>query len=515
MPKAASTDLNELIHSLQTGEIIYFKKYAKRHSDKEALYLQIFDCIKLNKNCIEETIMQLNAIDSKQRFAEHKLYLYNLILESLTSYHKSKRVDFEVRDMLSKATILMNKKLFNQALKVIVKAKELSIEHNITYAINEILSIEAMLSIEIFDQEDYIEYYKKLFSAFEDNCKKMQHLGLLLKIRCIVNGLFLKYGTMTHLFDSTSLEYCATEMNKIERHKITLLEQIIYDTNSLDLLTFSKEGDLYQLISERLINIYETNPTLVQQHTHNYIAVLGQGASQNLINHNSIAYTKKITTLKMLLPLNPLFEEHYFKIMINSSIHYLSLIHFLKQGNAKQAFLNIQKPLLSQIPKKIQLRNYYLAGIVCFYNQKYNEALSWFDLVFNQSSIRVDLQLLSRMYEIACHVELNNIVLVNHKLISLNRFYKKMNIALQQVGYFIKFIKLHLDSTSYYKNRKQSNHYESVLIDLCKKESLDKYNFEIALYAIIKNSKLSFSDAIDYYNCNITAPEPDLMVQLM
>jgi hypothetical protein len=508
MPKSCSVDLSELIHSLQTGEIVYFKKYAKRHCEKEVVYLQLFDGIKLMDDYDEVKLMQGCNIVNKQRFAEQKCYLYNLILESLTAYHRNKKIDFEVRDMMSKAIILMNKKLFEQSLKMVHKAKELAIEHNLTFAINEILSIEAMLSLETFDEDDFVNYYRSSFNEYDSNAKKIQHIGVLLKIRCLANGLYFKYGTLAHLIDAKSLAYCATEMNKVERNKIMLLEQLIYDSNTLDLLIFSKEGDLYQSISERLITIYEMNTTLIQQHAHNYINVLAQGASQNLIYQNNSAYTKNITALKMLLPLNTLFDEQYFKVMINNNIQYLSLIHFLKQGNTKQAYSNIQTPLLSQLVKKTQLHKFYLVGLVCFYNEKFEEALDWFNVVFNQSNVRVDLQLLCRMYEIACHVELKNQTLVNHKLVSLNRYYKKLNIPLQQVNYFIKFIKLQADPTSFYKNRKLSNHYESQLIEICKKENLDKYDFEIAVYAIMKNSKLNFSDALDYYNCNIATPQP-------
>jgi hypothetical protein len=515
MPKSCSVDLSELIHSLQTGEIVYFKKYAKRHCEKEAIYLQLFEHIKLMEDYNEVKLMQLSNITNKKRFAEQKCYLYNLVLESLTAYHRNKKIDFEVRDMMSKAIILMNKKLFQQSLKMVHKAKELAVTHNLTYAINEILAIESMVSLETFVEDDFVNHYKNAFDEYETNAKKILHIGVLLKIRCLANGLYFKYGTMAHLFDATSLAYCATEMNKVDRSKIMILEQLIYDSNTLDLLSFSKEGDLYQSISERLIIIYESNTTLIQQHTQNYINVLAQGASQNLIHHNNLAYTKNITALKMLLPLNPLFGEQFFKVMINSKIQYLSLIHFLKQGNVKQAYSNIQASLLSQLVKKTQLHNFYLVGLVCFYNEKYEEALDWFNAVFDQSNIRLDFQLLSRMYEIACHVELKNYILVNHKLISLNRYYKKLNIPLQQISCFIKFIKLHLDLTDCYKNRKLSNHYESQLIELCKKEALDKYNFEIALYAVMKNNKLNFSDALDYYNCNVTTSQPTVIPQFI
>ena len=144
-----------------------------------------------------------------------------------------------------------------------------------------------------------------------------------------------------------------------------------------------------------------------------------------------------------------------------------------------------------------------MGSLICFYNQQYEESLDWLAMIFNEPASRLDLQLLARMYEIACHTELKNIVLVRHKLIALNRFCKKQLESILQIKIFTKLVKLFLDEMNEYKNKKLRNHLEANLIDLCKQESIDKFGFDIVIYCIQKNNTLSFSDAFDYYNCDV------------
>ncbi len=509
MSKSSSIDLHELIYSLNTGEIVYFKKYAKRYCEKESVYLTLFDNIKTSQHTASSITICAQTNSSKQRFAEHKWYLYNLILESLTAYHKNNRLDFQVRDMISKGIILMNKKLFSQALKIIEQAKALIEKNNLNYVINEVLALEGTIKMEIFKEPNIINYFKDLFTTCRNNTQSMNNLTNLLEVRYVAKSLYCKYGILAHVIDKETLHYCINKLNEINRDVLTPIEQLIYDSNTVNLYAYGKPETEYHEVFTRLKNMYENNPCFIQQHTHNYLYMLSNSITRYIVFNNKIEAEKNLGILKNLNKINGIFSERYFSTLLTFNVFYYELILLLKDKKneaAHKCLLTIDSAMLKNIetlPTRIQLRNYYLYGLSCFYNNHFECALDWFNKIFNQSTARLDLQLLARMYEIACHVELNNHLLVSHKLIALNRFCKKQLSSILQVNPFIKMIKLFLDEGNIYKTKKLKNHLELHLISLCKQEGIDEFDFDIVIYCIMKNNKLNYNDAFGYYKCEI------------
>jgi hypothetical protein len=510
MAKSSSTDLHELIYSLNTGEIVYFKKYAKRYCEKDSVYLTLFDNIK----AVEEDLPPIDNctknIFAKQRFAEHKWYLYNLILESLTAYHKHNRLDFQVIDMISKAIILMNKKLFVQALKTIEHAKEIIQKNNIDYAINEVLALEGTIKMEIFREPNIINYFKNLFETYRTNTQSQNNLSNMLEVRYIVKSLYCKYGILSHIVDKETLDYCHAKFNAINRDSLNPMEQIIYDNNAVNLYAYGKAEKPYHILFTRLKNLYENNPSFIQQHTHNYLYMLCNSITRYIVFNNDVETQRNLQALKDLNKTTGIFSERYFKTLITIDIFYYEQVLLLKQKNIVAAYHNLKEISdftvadIKTLPVRIQLKNYYLFALICFYNNKFEECLDWLHKVFDESNTALDLQLLGRMYEIACHTELCNNLLVKHKVVALNRFCKKQLSSILQINIFIKLIKLFLQPIVTYKNAKLQNHIEASLIDLCKKERIDKFGFDIVIYCIMKNNKLNYSDAFDYYNCEIS-----------
>jgi hypothetical protein len=509
MSKSSSTDLHELIYSLNTGEIVYFKKYAKRYCDKESVYLALFDTIKARESEITliDNCSQNNF--NKQRFAEHKWYLYNLILESLTAYHKNNRLDFQVRDMISKAIILMNKKLFVQALKMIEHAKEIIQKNNIDYAINEVLALEGTIKMEIFIEPNIINYFKNLFETYRSNTQNQNNLSNMLEVRYIVKSLYCKYGILSHIVDKETLNYCHTKFNAINTDCLNSMEQIIYYNNAVNLYAYGKAEKPYHILFTKLKSLYENNTHFIQQHTHNYLYMLSNSITRYIVFNNEIETQRNLLALKDINRTTGIFSERYFRTLISIDIFYYEQVLLLKQKDILPAYCNLKEISnftfadIKTLPVRIQLKNYYLFSLICFYNNKFEECLDWLSEVFDQSNTALDLQLLGRMYEIACHIELQNHVLVKHKLIALKRFSKKQLSSIIQITIFIKLAKLFVQPIATYKDKKQQNHLEANLIDECKKERIDKFGFDTVIYCIMKNNKLNFSDAFDYYNCEV------------
>ena len=127
-----SDDLFLLIKSLSKSEKGHFKKYASKHviGDQNS-YIKIFDATEAQKKYDEAALKKLFKHESfLTGFAPFKIYLYNLILKSLSVFHADKSVESELARVLLNTEILFKKGLFKQAYKPLLKAKVLAYEHD-------------------------------------------------------------------------------------------------------------------------------------------------------------------------------------------------------------------------------------------------------------------------------------------------------------------------------------------------------------------------------------------------
>lgn len=127
----ASTELFDLIKSLDGGEKGYFKKHCliNSRSNSDANYLQLFDSIEQQEQYNEKELrLKFKDHAFARQFPVAKTYLYNRILKALDSYHSS--TFQEVRSMIHYAEILYYKKLYTQSSKIFNKAKKICLHYD-------------------------------------------------------------------------------------------------------------------------------------------------------------------------------------------------------------------------------------------------------------------------------------------------------------------------------------------------------------------------------------------------
>lgn len=109
-----STDLFQLIKSLTPEEKGYFRKFAKRHSDKGSSALKLFDEINKQKNYDEKLL--------KKKFSDlpvRKQQLFNNIMQSLMVSHNEPEGKITYLKVLLEIELLKQKKLYDRALQTI------------------------------------------------------------------------------------------------------------------------------------------------------------------------------------------------------------------------------------------------------------------------------------------------------------------------------------------------------------------------------------------------------------
>ncbi len=133
--------LFSLVKSLSKSEKRQFKLYAGRlGGNSEKNFMTLFTVLDKMDVFDEKTILQKTKI-KKQQLSNSKAHLYRQILVSLrlNPIHQNNKT--QIREMLDFATILYNKGLHKQSLKLLEKAKSTALaneENNLAYEIVEL-----------------------------------------------------------------------------------------------------------------------------------------------------------------------------------------------------------------------------------------------------------------------------------------------------------------------------------------------------------------------------------------
>ena len=182
-----------LVKSLSKSEKRQFKLYVGRLGvNTDAKFLALFNLLDKLKSYNEKAILE-SGIVKKTQLSNLKAHLYKQILVSLRLNPVNQNIRVQIREQLDFATILYQKGLYKQSLKILDKAKSTAIdneEKNIAY---EIVELEKIIETQYITRsiparaDELVEQAKKL-SEQNVMTSKLSNLSLQLY------GMMLKVG---------------------------------------------------------------------------------------------------------------------------------------------------------------------------------------------------------------------------------------------------------------------------------------------------------------------------------
>ncbi len=193
MTTAHKDALFVLIKSLSKSEKRQFKLYVGRLGvNTDAKFLGLFNLLDKMKDYDERAILESDIV-KKTQLSNLKAHLYKQVLVSLRLNPVNQNIRVQLREQLDFATILYQKGLYKQSLKILDKAKTTAIENeekNIAY---EIVELEKVIETQyitrsIPDRADELAMQAKQLSAQNVMTSKLSNLSLQLY------GMMLKLG---------------------------------------------------------------------------------------------------------------------------------------------------------------------------------------------------------------------------------------------------------------------------------------------------------------------------------
>lgn len=187
--------LFDLIHSLTKSEKRSFKLFVNKSGDVgEAKYMKIFDIMEKLRDYDEPLILSKLKGMTKPQFSNQKTHLYGLVLASLRVSSLKQDIDINLREQLDYIRVLYKKGLYDQSLRLLTRAKNITGDYRKDLFQIAILDYEKQIrSQQVFDlEEEYIDQldreYRLAMKRF-DNVQQFFTLAIKMKARFIERGM--------------------------------------------------------------------------------------------------------------------------------------------------------------------------------------------------------------------------------------------------------------------------------------------------------------------------------------
>ena len=417
-------DLFLLIKALTKAEKTNFRLIASAYGRTDKNYLLLFRAIDGQQKYDEQAIREFFKGETfLKKLDVTKIYLYNLILQSLRSFQPSAIPDIRLKNMLIDVEKLCNKSLFMQAQKILIKAEKLAEKHDKYAFLLEITSWKKRI-IKAYPKAGTIEFsIHSIYKKEEDLIRKLE------------NTLQYEY-----------LEFRMHSLKRTEIHPRTQRAVAAYNTlmkhpalkNEKKALTYRSKMSFHWICStyaqakgdyRGMLNAAGKRLKLAESRLEqpslnsDYIECISGYILACLTTHNFEAAEKCRLQLKEYLLKFPPKNPNSVQVLKGISEYYFSLLACIYSGDFSRGELIIPEAekWITENEKKLNMRviqyYYYNISYIYFGLSKYHKALKWVNRILNNpnNDIENDTHFFSMLMRLIIHYELGNTeLLVSH-----------------------------------------------------------------------------------------------------
>ena len=428
-----------LIKSLTKSEKRQFNLYVGRLGGNiDAKFFSLFKFLEKLKVYDEKVIIG-SGIVSKQQLSNLKAHLYKQILVSLRMNPAHKNIRLQVREQLDFATVLYQKGLYKQSLKLLEKAKNMAMdneEKNIAY---EIVELEKVIETQYITRSlstraNQLSIQAKELSQHNVIASKLSNLSIQLYSHLIQNG-YVKNSEELKFVD----KYFSDRMPKYDFKTLGFREKLWLYKTHLWHSFLVQDFLLSYKYAKKCVDLFDT-PKLITVHPVFYLK------SKNYLLEASFL-VKKVSTFKKELslfeyeidnkeiPMNTNTELLIFLYFYSNKLH----LHFLEGSFEEGEYL--VDIINNKIDKyKNRLDNHYIVllyyKIACLYfgMGKNKLCITYLQKIIRSKNIgsAEDLQCFARILNLIAHYECGLDYDLERQFVDTYKFLLKME-NLQEV----------------------------------------------------------------------------------
>ncbi|MDY0779764.1 hypothetical protein [Tenacibaculum sp. IB213877] len=402
-----------LIKSLTKSEKRQFNLYVSRlDGNTDAKFFALFKFLDKQKYYNEKDILD-KGIVSKQQLSNLKSHLYKQILTSLRLNPQHKNIRIQIREQLDFATILYQKGLYKQSLKILEKTKKVALDYEEKYLAQEIIELEKVIENQyitrsISSRADELTLQAKEVSQLNVITSKLSNLSLQLY------SLLLKRGYVKSDEELEEINsYFEARMPDYEFEKLGFREKLWLYKAHLWRSFLTQDFLQSYKYSNKWVDLFQDDPKNIQTHPVFYL----KGKNYFL---ESLFFLKHYAKFKSELDC---FEKEIAnnEIVMNSNTEMLSFLylysnklhlHFLEGTFAEGEYLvDIINKKINEYEDRLDNHHivilYYKIGCLYFGAGNYKKTIEYLSKIINSKNLKVgdDLQCFARILSLIAHYE--------------------------------------------------------------------------------------------------------------
>lgn len=430
-----SDSLFILVKSLSKSEKRQFKLYVGRlGGNTDSKFMALFDALDKMKRYDEKTILE-KGIVTKSQISNLKAHLYRQLLISLRLTPSHQNIRVQIREQLDFATILYQKGLYKQSLKVLDKAKTMAVDNEEKNVAYEIVELEKIIETQyitrsISTRAEELSKQSKQLSEANNMTSKLSNLSLELYGRMLHTGYVRSDEEKQKVQAFFEEEMPAYKMDELGfREKLWLFKaHLWYGFLIQDFLACYK-------YASRWVRLFDDNPKMIARnpvfylkglhylleslyylkHESNFKAALGK--LEGLGEHPAFAKADNLKTLLFLYTYSNRFNHRF---MIGDFADFEPLIKEVLEGLKSPRY---------RIDEHHVMVFYYKIASLYFGAEKYTKAIEFLGKIINAKSLktREDLMCFARLLNLIAHYEAGKDYHLESLLRSTYKFLIKMD----------------------------------------------------------------------------------------
>lgn len=424
-----------LIKSLSKSEKRQFKLFVGRlDGNTDSKFLALFNYIDKH-DCYNEKSILKKGIVSKLQLSNLKANLYKQILKSLRLGFSNQNIRVALREQLDYATILYDKGLSKQSLKILDKAKGIALKNggkNIAYQIVELEKVieSQYITRSIENRADELAIQANELSTQNVIASKLSNLSLQLYSLLLKEGYVKNkkdYDNVYSYFHERLPKYNNNELGF--REKLWLYKAYLwYSFLVQDFLSCYK-------YARKWVDLFESNPNMIRVNPVFYLKGVHYLLESLFYIKHQVKFNETLKKLEENLNTELVFQNDNTKAL---SFIYLCTnklnLHFLR-GSFKEGL-----PLVTEIEQQISFHKnridqhhimlfYYKIACMYFGIGDYNSCIKYLNKIIGVKNftIREDLMCFARILNLVAHFDAGLDENLEAKLKDTYRFLLKMN----------------------------------------------------------------------------------------
>ena len=428
--------LFQLIKSLTKSEKRYFKVHTNPSKNIDSTkFIKLFDLIDKQKDYNESKILSKEHAIKPQQLSNLKAHLYKQILQSLRNLNSNDDIDLNIREMIDHSTILYNKCLYDQCIKMLDKAKLTAEKYDRNTLLLEIIEFEKKL-VTKFIRSNIEDKVSSLIKASDHISEKISNINTFSNLTIKLYSFYLKIGFLRNHKDFELVNsFLYSTLPVFQEDKLSFEEKMYLYNSFVGYYFFIQDFERGYQYAKKWVALFENHPEYIIPKIETYIRAINNLLVSESKLHKYDEFKITIQKLEAINKSSDLRMTENIRLLLfkYSATHRINRYFMVGEfDNGVQIIPEIADSLeefKNLLDTHYIIIFYYKFACMYFGAADYQKVVFWLNKIINMKDVdlRSDIHSFARILNLISHYELGNIDLIDYYIRSTYRFLIKKN----------------------------------------------------------------------------------------